>query len=657
MGDNEVRQPPLRVLRIVHHGVVAAWRERERELRRLGVDVTMVSAKRWNEGGADIDLDVGDDDFVVGVPTLGTHPNGFLYDPRPLWTLLGRGWDLIDLHEEPCSTQTAEVLALMRLRGLRTPVVMYAAQNIPKRYPVPIRWLERIALRRADGAYVCNTEAGRILQDKGLRGRPRVIGLGTDLTVFTPGEHQAPRTPLRVGYAGRLEHYKGVHVLLRAVAVTPDCVLEIAGDGPQRSELETLAADLGIADRVRFLGHLGDQLPRFYRDQDTLVVPSLPTPGWLEQFGRVVVEAMASGAVVIASRSGALPDVVGEAGILVEPDDPDEIATALRRVAEPSEWARLRAAGLAHARQYGWDEIAREQLSFYDDVLAQAGSRPADGRPGVHVVVVAYGPPTTLDAALAGVKDLPITVVDNSSLPENRVVCERHGATYIDAGANLGFAAGVNLGLAQVAKTGNPDVLLLNPDATITTDAVLALQDALHARPWTACAAPRQVVPGQDEPERVTWPLPSPAGAWLVASGLGRLDRRTGFVIGSVLLLNGEALRDVGGLDERFFLYAEETDWQKRAIDRGWSVRYVPEVTGSHIGAGTSSDEQKRSELFHTSQLVYMRKHFGAAGLAAFRAAVIAGAALRVLVGRGETKDNARWRLRFYLTAPAGRRS
>lgn len=650
MGDNGTARPGLKVLRIVHHGVVDAWRERERELRRLGLDVTMVSAKRWNEGGADIDLDVGDDDFVVGVATVGTHPNGFLYDPRPLWTLLGQRWDIVDLHEEPCASQTAEVLALMRLRGLHTPVVMYAAQNIEKRYPVPIRWLERIALRRADGAYVCNTEAGRILRDKGLRGQPRVIGLGTDLSVFTPGDHQAPRRPLRVGYAGRLEAYKGVHVLLRAVAVTPDSVLEIAGDGPQRGELEALSRDLGIADRVRFLGHLGADLPAFYRDQDVLVVPSLPTPGWLEQFGRVVVEAMASGAVVIASRSGALPDVVGDAGILVEPDNPAQIAAALARVAEPGEWTRLRAAGLAHARQYSWEEVARAQASFYDDVLAEATPGRA-GRPGVHVLVVAYGPPTTLDAALAGVDGLPVTVVDNSSLPQTRDVAERHGATYIDAGDNLGFAGGVNLGLAAIAAGGeDPDVLLLNPDATITAAGVSTLQDALRARPWTACVAPRQEVPGRDEPERVTWPFPSPAGAWLVASGLGGLDRRHGFVIGSVLLLNRDALRDLGGFDERFFLYAEETDWQKRAVDRGWSVRYVPQVTGTHIGAGTSTDEGLRSQQFHTSQLTYIRKHFGAGGEAAFRAAVVAGAAVRVLVGRGETRDAARWRLRFYLT-------
>ncbi|WP_169337855.1 glycosyltransferase [Propionicicella superfundia] len=648
---------PLRVLRAAHHGVVSAWRERERELVRRGVDLTMVSATRWNEGGADIDLDPGDDDFVVGVGTLGTHPNGFLFDPRPLWRLLGEHWDLIDLHEEPCATQTAEVLALMRLRGVTAPVVMYAAQNIPKRYPIPIRWTERWALRRAANAYVCNVEAGRILQDKGLRAQPKLIGLGTDLDVFTPGAHDAPRTPLKVGYAGRLETYKGVDVLLRAIARTPDCTLEVAGDGPERDALTALADELGIAGRVDFRGHLGAQLPAFYRELDVLVVPSLPTKGWLEQFGRVVVEAMASGVPVISSASGALPEVVGDAGILVPPGDPDAIGRALTEVADPARWAALRAAGLEHCRQYSWAAIGERHRAFYDEVLA-AEEPPQGDLPDPEVVVVAYGSPDPLRAALAPLAGFPITIVDNSSDPDTCALAEEFGAHYVDPGANLGFAAAVNIALRSLAERGRgaADVLLLNPDATIAADAVGALERELHADSRLACVAPRQTAPDSGTPDRVVWPFPSPLGAWLVALGLGRLDRRHGFVIGSILLLKGDALRDVGGFDERFFLYAEETDWQRRAVARGWRTGYVPAVVGTHVGAGTSSDSQVRSRLFHTSQLAYIHKHFGAAGEIVYRAATVAGAAVRSVLASGEARDDARWRLRFYLTAPrAGR--
>ena len=132
----------VRVLRVAHHAVVDAWREREREMIAQGVEVRLLSSVTWNEGGTDITLSRGGDDFVAGVRTFGTHPNGFLYDPRPLWRALGQRFDVIDLHEEPFALATAEILFLRALRRNRTPYILYSAQNIRKRYPIPIRWFE-----------------------------------------------------------------------------------------------------------------------------------------------------------------------------------------------------------------------------------------------------------------------------------------------------------------------------------------------------------------------------------------------------------------------------------------------------------------------------------------------------------------------------------
>ena len=85
-------------------------------------------------------------------------------------------------------------------------------------------------------------------------------------------------------------------------------------------------------------------LPDVYPTFDVLAVPSVPVPGWLEQFGRVVVEAQAAGVPSVASASGALPDVVGASGLLVPPGDPAALAAALVRVLdEPGLWERLRA--------------------------------------------------------------------------------------------------------------------------------------------------------------------------------------------------------------------------------------------------------------------------------------------------------------------------
>ena len=269
---------------------------------------------------------------------------------------------------------------------------------------------------------------------------------------------------------------------------------------------------------------------------------------------------------------------------------------------------------------------------------------------GLDVVVVAYGAPELLDACLTRLQgELPVIVVDNSSDPAVRAVVEGHHATYLDPGRNLGFAAGVNLGLSRRPALEDPDsvdVLLLNPDASITPGDISKLRAHLRANDGLACVAPAQIDPVTGEAARVGWPFPSPARAWLEALGLGRLGGHTGFLIGSVLLLRGAALQQVGPFDERFFLYAEETDWQRRAHDLGWGVALCPEAVATHVGAGTGGEESERDTHFHASNERYLRKHFGPTGWWLFRSGVMVGALVRVfLPGERGRRAAARFRL------------
>jgi glycosyltransferase involved in cell wall biosynthesis len=360
------------VLRVSHSGVVTSWRERERILRRHGVDLTLVTAERWDEGGSMVDFTASGDDFAVPVRTFGRRPNLFLFDPRPLWKLLGGNrWDLVDMHEEPFGLAVAEVLVLMRLRGRRTPYLVCSAQNIDKRYPVPFRWMERWSLRNAAGAYTCNTEAGEILRRKGLRGKLELLPLGVDVARFHPAEREPPVGRLRVGFVGRLVHHKGVDVLLRAIALDGRLDADVYGAGPESGALGALADELGVAGRVTFHGHVDEaELPEVYPTFDVLAVPSVPVPGLLEQFGRVVVEGQASGVPSVASAIGALPDVVGDAGLLVPPKDPVALCAALVRVLEePGLWSRLRDAGSNSVGRYSWSSVASAQQRLYEQVV------------------------------------------------------------------------------------------------------------------------------------------------------------------------------------------------------------------------------------------------------------------------------------------------
>jgi GT2 family glycosyltransferase len=227
-----------------------------------------------------------------------------------------------------------------------------------------------------------------------------------------------------------------------------------------------------------------------------------------------------------------------------------------------------------------------------------------------------------------------------------------HGAEYVDAKENTGFATGVNIGLAQRPHPA-ADVLLLNPDASITPGGVAQLHRCLWARAELGCVGPAQVDPDTGVPARVGWPFPTPWGAWVEALGLGSFRRSDRFLIGSVLLVRAAAIAEVGPFDPEFFLYAEETDWQRRAADLGWTVAICPEVVATHVGAGTGGAAEERNVHFHASLERYVRKHHGAAGWTVFRVGVMVGAAGRALVLPGERSRISADRFHLYRTGPA----
>jgi glycosyltransferase involved in cell wall biosynthesis len=366
-------RPRRRVLRVHHGAVVAAWRARERHLRELGFEILLVTAQRWDEGGRVVRCEPLPGEDVVPIRTFGSHPALFIYDPRALWGLLRRcRWDLLDVHEEPYSLAAAELRMFRRLCSPRAPLLLYTAQNIAKRYPLPVRVLERLALRDAAGIYACSQGAADVIRTKGYEGDLRVVPLGVELERFNPrAPIPATVSPFRVGYVGRLLPQKGVVVLLETVAKEPDWHLDVVGAGPDGPRLRERADALGLQDRVRFRGAVPhEDLPGVYRSFDAVCIPSLRTPRWVEQFCRVAVEAMASGVPVVASDDGSLPDVVGDAGLLVPPGDAAALHAALTRVASNGELrTSLAARGLERSRRYSWAEVARQHAELYRKVL------------------------------------------------------------------------------------------------------------------------------------------------------------------------------------------------------------------------------------------------------------------------------------------------
>jgi glycosyltransferase involved in cell wall biosynthesis len=193
-------------------------------------------------------------------------------------------------------------------------------------------------------------------------------------------------TPPTVAYAGRLVREKGVDVLLRAFAPVAsraaDARLLIAGDGPERGLLERLAAELAIAPRVRFVGHLARrELESLLDGAWVQAVPSL----WAEPFGLVGAEAMMRGTAVVASDTGGLTEFIrdGETGLLVPPGDVEALAGALGGLLlEPGRAERVGAAGRADALAHLDSEHFVDQfVRIYEELAGAAPRRTGWDRP------------------------------------------------------------------------------------------------------------------------------------------------------------------------------------------------------------------------------------------------------------------------------------
>ncbi len=278
---------------------------------------------------------------------------------------------VLHIDEEPYNLAAWQALRLGRQLGAKS--LFFTWQNLLRRYPPPFNWGERWALRRADYALAGTDEAGNVLRRKGYAGPLRVIPqFGTSSALFRPAG-ALPERPFTIGFIGRIVPEKGVFVLLRALhQLEGDWRLRLIGGGPALGDLRKLAHSLALAERVSFLGQLpSDGLPAEYRRLDTLVLPSLTRRNWKEQFGRVLVEAMASGVPVIGSDSGAIPGVLGEAGLIAREGDVEALAEALRELrADADLRSRLAQEGRARfLRHFTHERIAAATVDVYREML------------------------------------------------------------------------------------------------------------------------------------------------------------------------------------------------------------------------------------------------------------------------------------------------
>src|SRR5881396_1856980 len=366
-----------RVLVLSHTYLQPAHRGKLRALAARGLEVTVAIPQRWREPWFGRPIDVAWERQggleVFPLPAHGMGPKGELekatYGRRALKALLrDRRPDLVQIEEEPTTPAARQVLGAARRFGI--PVVLFTHQNVALDQGWWAHWKQRRMLRKLTGLVAGSDLAGTLVRGDA----PNLpIAVIPQLGALAPHEPQhVPHEGLAIGYVGRLVPHKGLDILLQALAQQRGAKwrLTIVGDGPEREPLEALASELRLAARVRWTGGLpAEQVANLWPDLDVLVQPSRAQDNWRETNGHVLIEAMANEVAVLGTDSGVIPELIGDAGIVVPNGDVAALSSALERLTDTNARRTLAQAARARAlRLYSDEAIADRTLQFWQQV-------------------------------------------------------------------------------------------------------------------------------------------------------------------------------------------------------------------------------------------------------------------------------------------------
>jgi glycosyltransferase involved in cell wall biosynthesis len=368
----------LRVVILSKALVVGVYHSKLRELAALpDVELTAIVPPAWRDERGTLTLERGyDDGYQLLVTPIRFNGNFHLHYYPQLNTLLQQLQpDIVHIDEEPYNLATFLALQAARRAGARS--VFFSWQNLNRLYPFPFSTIERYTLDHADACIAGSQDAAQVWRAKGYQGLIEVIPqFGVDPETFMPLARDRSTDSFVIGYVGRFVEEKGLDTLIQALArLDGSWRADFIGGGPLRGRLIELARRLKIETRVRIRPWLTSrEVPDFYRSLDVLVLPSRSRSNWKEQFGRVLIEAMASGVAVIGSTCGEIPNVVGDAGLIFAEGDAGALCqqlsllqhdTALRRRYECLGRQRV----LEHFTQ---TQVARETYGVYRRLLAHS---------------------------------------------------------------------------------------------------------------------------------------------------------------------------------------------------------------------------------------------------------------------------------------------
>ena len=388
----------MKILVASHTYIVDLNCEKLRALSQLNpeIEVIVVVPKRWNPGGVQnkiIETAYRDEGAFKIVPLTNFSQNH--------QGLLTFGWDLIKLLREfrPQIIQVeqgskglayTQMILFNKFLGLKAKNIFFTWWNLPYELEIPAALLEKYNLDNSHGIIAGNQDGAEILYQRGYTGPIKVMPqLGIDERLFYPQPQPELAAQLGittddfvVGFVGRFVPEKGLFTLLQSLIflVEKPWKLLLVGRGELKDEIIRAAAENNIQDRVIIIESVPhDQVANYINLMNTLVLPSetnnefktITSVGWKEQFGHVLIEAMACKVPVIGSNSGEIPHVIENAGLIFPEGDAATLASCLLTLMENPALARqLSEIGYERVMlKYTNKALAAQQWEFYQELI------------------------------------------------------------------------------------------------------------------------------------------------------------------------------------------------------------------------------------------------------------------------------------------------
>ncbi|NDJ15863.1 hormogonium polysaccharide biosynthesis glycosyltransferase HpsO [Myxacorys almedinensis] len=389
----------MKILVASHSYIVDLNCEKLRILANLEpeIEVTIVVPKRWKPGGVMTDVVEPryreDGSFrVVPVSNFSQNNQGLLSFGADLIPLLQQFRpDIIQVEQGSKSIAYAELIILNRLLGLQAKNLFFTWWNLPYTLKFPVSLLESYNLCHTDGVVVGNRDGEQILRQHGYQGEMRIMPqLGVDHQLFRPqcqpklaAQLGIAETDFVIGFVGRFVPEKGLLTLANALAGLKNRPWKwlLLGRGEQQETLLAAAKTLGFDDRLIWVDSVPHaEVYRYINLMDTLILPSettnqfktLTSAGWKEQFGHVLIEAMACEVPVIGSDSGEIPNVIEDAGLIFPEGDSEALRDRIFHLMGDRTFAKdLGRCGYARAiARYTNHALAKELFTFYRQLQA-----------------------------------------------------------------------------------------------------------------------------------------------------------------------------------------------------------------------------------------------------------------------------------------------